>query len=381
MRVLFAIDTLNSGGAQRQAVELAVRLVHRGDVQARFAVYHADDFFRPRLDAAGIEVTVLPKARRYEPGFPRTVRRDLAARPADVVHAFLLPPSLWSVLALRPLPRDLRPALIAAERNEQIGTSLPELLLQRFTYRRADAVTVNAQPVAREIERRLRVPADRIHYIPNGIDLEAWDRASQRACPLPLEPGLFHVGVVGRVAPQKNHELLLDALGRIPPETACSWRVWVIGRDATDSPEGLRLQALARSRGLDAVVRFVPPERDIAAVMARLSAVALPSRHEGFPNVVLEGMAAGLPVVATAVGDVPQMLEHGISGLMVPNEDAAAFAGALLRVHALGAAGRSDMGKRARARVERQFSMDAIADRYLELYRQLIAGRASYRAS
>lgn len=377
MRVLYAIDSLNSGGAQRQAVELAVRLVRRGDVAARFITYHRDDFFRSRLDEAGIDVTILPKSRRYELGFPRTIRADLASRPADVVHAFLLPPSLWALLALRPLPGPTRPALIASERNEQIATSLPEAMLQRFTYRRADAVTVNAQPVAHEIERRFGVAAERIHYIPNGIDLTAWDRAAQQACPLPIESGPFHVGVIGRVAPQKNHELLLDALSLIPAEVLQTWKVWVIGRDTTDSPDGARLQGIARAKRLDQIVRFVPPQRAIASVMARLSAVALTSRHEGFPNVVLEAMASRLAVVATAVGDVPQMLEPGISGFMVPSGDPRALADALLHVHRLGTDGRSKVGESARARVERFYSMEGIAERYLDLYRQLVAIKAS----
>ena len=381
MRILFAIDTLNSGGAQRQAVELAVRLVQRGDVDARFVTYHRDDFFRPRLDEAGIDVTILPKTRRYELGFPRRIRADLAARPADVVHAFLLPPAVWAVLALRPLPDSTRPALIASERNEQIATSLPEATLQRFAYRRADAVTVNARSVAQEIERRLRVPADRVHYIPNGIDLEVWDRIAQQPCPLPLDPNQFNIGVIGRVEPQKNHELLLDALGAIPAEALRTWRVWVIGRGTTDSAEGARLQAIAKDRRLDQIVRFVPPERGIAAIMGRLSAIALTSRHEGFPNVVLEGMAARLPVVATAVGDVPQMLEHGESGFMVPSQDARALADALVHVHRLGVSGRNQVGGRARARVERLFTMDVIADRYLDLYRQLVSLKASSRPS
>jgi len=372
MRVAFAIDTLNSGGAQRQAVELAVRLSERGDIRARFLTYHPEDFFRPRLDAAGIDVEILPKRLRYDPSFPRTMRANLVARPVYLVHAFLLPPSLWALLAVSKLSGKARPALIASERNEQIASTFLEKAIQRFTYRRADAVTVNAGPVALEIESRLRVPPARIHYIPNGIDLDAWDLAAAGPCSLELEPDSFHIGVVGRIAPQKNHEVLLDALAQIPKEVLRGWRVWVIGRGATDSPEGLRLQARARSSGLDAVMRFVPAERNIAAVMARLSVLALTSKHEGFPNVVLEAMSSRLPVVATRVGDVPNMIEHGRSGFIVPSDDTRALADELMRVYRIGHDRRRDVGAAARSRVESDFTMDRIADRYLELYRSLV---------
>jgi glycosyltransferase involved in cell wall biosynthesis len=369
VRVLYAIDTLGSGGAQRQAVELAVRLVERGDIRARFCVYHPDPFFRPRLDRAGIEVVLLPKYLRYDPLFPRRLRAELAARPVDVIHAFLHAPGLWSLLARRGLPRAQRPALIASERNDRIATSPLDAILHRVVYRGADAVTVNAEPVAGEIERRLRVPRQRIHYVPNGIDLGAWDLAMRADCPLDLEPGLFHVGLVGRAAPQKHHELLLDALARIDRDLLRRWRVWLIGAGLVDGEAGRRLQERARAAGLASVVRFEPEQRAIAAVMARLSLGVLCSRHEGFPNVVLEAMASRLPVVATRVGDVPNMIEPGVSGLIVPAGDADALAAALLQISGMDPAQRASLGASARLRVEQRFAMDAVASRYLDLYR------------
>jgi len=377
MRVVFAIDTLASGGAQRQAVELAVSLARRGLVQARFAVYHADDFFRPRLDAAGIDVTVVRKRFRYDPLFPRRMREDLETRPADVVHAFMPQPSFWALLAVRGLASGLRPALIAAERNERIASSLAEAALQRFVYRRADLVTVNASPVAAEIERRCQVAAERICYVPNGIDLESWDRAMAEPCPLDLEPEYFHIGMIGRIAPEKHHELLFDALARLDPALLRGWRVWLIGAGAAGSAASLRLEKRARRAGLSEVLRFCPPQRGIASVMARLSLLVLSSHFEGFPNVVLEAMASRLPVVATRVGDVPNMIEHGVSGLIVPPRDAAALAEALLDVYRLGGSRRVSLGEAARARVKERFEMDAIAQRYLELYSGLASRRAA----
>ena len=377
MRVLFFIDTLGSGGAQRQAVELAVRLVERGRIQARFAVYRADDFFRPRLDAAGIEVSILPKALRYDPLFPRHLRAELLEWPVDVVHAFLLPPSLWALLAVRGLPAGMRPALVTAERNERIATSPVEAALQRFVYRRADLVTVNAAPAATAIERRCGVPAEHIRYIPNGIDLDAWDKAMAEPCPLDLEPDYFHVGMIGRIAPEKNHELFFDALARLDPALLRGWRVWLIGAGAAGSAASRRLEKRARRAGLSEVLRFCPPQRGIASVMSRLSLLVLSSHFEGFPNVVLEAMASRLPVVATRVGDVPNMIEHGISGLIVPPRDAAALAEALLDVYRLGGPRRVSLGAAARARVDERFGMDAIAQRYLELYSGLASRRAA----
>jgi glycosyltransferase involved in cell wall biosynthesis len=371
MRVLFAIDTLGSGGAQRQAVELAVRLVERGDIDARFAVYHPDPFFRPRLEQAGIRVDVLRKSWRYDLLFPRRMRDDLMQRPVDVIHAFMPSPSLWALLAVRSMPRGQRPALVASERNDQIGTLRLETLGQRFAYPHADAVTVNAEVVASMVEQRLRVPRERIHYIPNGIDLEAWDRAMAEPCPLQLEQGFFHIGLVGRFAHQKGHDLLFDALERIDRRTLEGWRVWLVGSSSTHGRIARRLQQRCRDAGIAQLVRFVPPQPAIAAVMARLSLVVLCSRHEGFPNVVLEAMASRLPVVATQVGDVPNMIESTRSGLLVPPHDADALADALARISEMDHGARNALGAAARARVERAYTIDAVASLFLALYRKV----------
>jgi glycosyltransferase involved in cell wall biosynthesis len=221
------------------------------------------------------------------------------------------------------------------------------------------------------------VPSQRIRYVPNGIDLVAWDKAMAEPCPLDLEPGCFHVGMIGRLAPEKNHELLLDALARLDPALLRSWRIWLIGAGAADSAASRRLEERARRAGLSQLLRLCPPQRGIASVMARLSLLVLSSHFEGFPNVVLEAMASRLPVVATRVGDVPNMIEHGVSGVVVPPGDAAALAEALCRVHRLVGAERARLGAAARARVEERFGMDAIASRYLELYADLAGRRGS----
>lgn len=375
MKVLFAIDTLGSGGAQRQAVEIAARLVESGRISARFAVYHSDPFFRPRLERAGIEITRLPKSLRYDPFFPSRLRADLRGRPVDVVHAFLLPPGMWSLLACRGLPRSSRPGLIASERNDRIATSRFEGFVQRRVYRGADAVTVNAEPVAGEIERKLGVARERIRYIPNGLDLAEWDRSMREPCPLELEPGLFHIGLVGRAAPQKHHELMIEALERIGPDRLASWRVWFVGA-GLEGERAASLRARVGAAGLTDVVRFAPEQRAIAALMAHLSLAVLCSRHEGFPNVVLEAMASSLPVIATRVGDVPNMIESGRSGMIVPPGDAVALADALLAAFRKPPEERRAWGQQARARVEQRFAMDAVAERYFELYRE-VASRSA----
>ncbi|MEE2702456.1 MAG: glycosyltransferase [Myxococcota bacterium] len=371
MRIAYVIDSLGSGGAQRQAVELAATLAERGDIRARFCVYHGEDFFSPRLREAGIEVDRIPKLAKLDPVFPRRLRAWLRRHPADLVHALLLPPSVWSRLAVRGLPRRNRPALLVSKRDSLIAISPAHRLLETFAYRGADAVTANAAAVALGIERELRLPAGRVHYIPNGIDLAAWDRQMLGIPRIEMAPDAFHVAQIGRLVPLKNPHSLLRALTRIPSELRARVRVWLIGRHEPAALTELRREI--SDRGLSAIVRIESPQREIAAIMGRLGALVLPSSHEGFPNVVLEAMAARKPVIATPVGDVPNLIEEGKTGLMVPVGNDEALAGALLTLLRASEAERLAMGAAARRVVEAKFQLSSIADRYLSLYRSLIS--------
>jgi len=336
-----------------------------------FAVYRRIDFFRPRLEQAGIVVHTLPKRGRLDPAFPARLRRWIASERPDVVHAFLPLPTIWTALARRGL-RGHEVRWIAGERSSpeaNVGRVLAWAL--RRVYPRFDAVTANSRPAAEILIARFGVPTDRVHYLPNGIDLAEWDRRAGRPTPFAFEPGRFHLGLVGRISEEKNHRLLLEALTHLDPEVRSGLRCWFVGAEdgRADFIEAVRREVTAR--GLAEVVRMLPPTPELPALMARLDALVLPSRYEGFPNVVLEAMASRLPVVASAVGDVPSLVEPGRSGFVVPPGDAAALAARLSELFERTDGERREMGSAARAIVEARYGIEWIARAHLELYRRL----------
>lgn len=111
MRVLFFIDSLNSGGAQRQAVEIACALHRAKAVEASFAIYHDLNFFGPRLEREGIPIILLRKRWRFDPGLPRRLRETLRVEHPTILHAFLPHSCLYAFLAVRGLGRNERPIL------------------------------------------------------------------------------------------------------------------------------------------------------------------------------------------------------------------------------------------------------------------------------
>jgi len=373
MNLVYLIDNLDSGGAQRQAVELARHLRRRHDVEVRFAVYRDIDFYGERLREAEIPVDVIPKSGPLDLAFAIRLARWLREAQPDLVHAFLLRPVVWGLLAVRLLPAAHRPVFVAGERSGLVASSMRLQVLQTACYRLADAVTANAAPVARAIHDRLGVPESRLHYLPNGIDLEEWDTLAAAPCPFEVEPYRFHVALVGGLRVEKNHALLLQALQRVQEETRRGWCVWFIGGETGIAGHAERVRRRVMELGLGSLVRFAPPTAAIAAVMRRLDVIVLPSMFEGLPNILLEAMASRLPAIATAVGNVTEMIEDGCTGLVVPPGDAAALAKALLRVAEMTPEARRAMGDAARVAVESRYQMEVVAARYLDLYEGLLS--------
>lgn len=368
MHLVYAIDRLTTGGAQRQVIELAARLSGRDGERVTILCYPCANFFEDRLRGTGVEVVQIAKSGPADLRYPWRLRRWIRANRVDVIHAFMLGPILWSFLATRWLPARLRPAFVPAERNILSGTPAWEQRLKRWIFARASCVTANAQVAADEI-RALGV--ERVVHLPNGIDVEAWQRASAGESPIALDPERFQLALIARIAPQKNQLLVIEALARLGRERVANWRVWLVGDERIHTALAERIDAAITEHGLEDVVRRHGPIREVAAFLRGLDALLLVSSREGFPNVVLEAMTLRVPVVASRVGEAPHMLEDGVSGLLLADPGAESLAAALVRLEGMPAAERAALGAAARARVEECYELGAVVDRHLALYREI----------
>jgi len=281
----------------------------------------------------------------------------------DVLHAHDYAANLVAVAAARlaALP------VIASRRDLADWRPARELRLLGIACRRADRVLVNATPIV-AIAIRDGVDPARVRVVENGIDLAAFD-ARARAAPDPPLPACDRptIAVVGNMdRPHKGHADLLAAAARLGRNVR-----WLF---VSDGPLRAELEAKARSLGLDVV--FLGRRRDVPALLARASALVHPSRSEGCPNVVLEAMAAGLPVVATRVGGTADLL--GDTGWLVPPGDGVALTDAVAEILSDPARAR-ERGARARRRVEARFSMAHAAARVLGIYDELSRARGRGR--
>lgn len=238
--------------------------------------------------------------------------------------------------------------------------------------------------LARWLQNVVGIPAAKVQLIHNGVDTGQFHPAPERQPgaarpqPVPFGGDCFVVGTVGRIQDVKNHEGLIDAFAHLrqmlPQDTGL--RLAIVG----DGPLMPRVKEKIAAAGLADCIWLPGARSDIADVMRGLDLFVLPSLAEGTPVTVLEAMASGLPVVATRVGGLPEVVEENVTGLLVQPADAPALAAALLSFRSCPEHARRS-GAAGRLRVERQYSMHAMLDAYAGLYDTLLANKTSFKGT
>jgi glycosyltransferase involved in cell wall biosynthesis len=376
MKVSFFIRDLAVGGSQRQLAVLAAALARRGHDVAVIVLY-ADGALETLLGTSGVRVFSIGKSSRWHAFAPlaRLRRLFLSERP-DLVYAFL--PTQTTLAALL-LPPWLKTKLVFGLRAG--GVQLDQYdALNALTYRseawlsrRADLAIANARAVRADAIKR-GLPADCVAVIMNGIDADAMRNDADAGRAMRVAWGLsdkhFIIGCAARLDPMKDHANLLQAAASFARENSDA-RFVCVG----DGPAGyrLRLTTLAESLGLADQVVWVREVRDMKAAYNAFDIATLSSAFgEGFPNMVGEAMACGVPVAATDVGDV--RLITGELGEVVPPKNPDLLCAAWRRLRQRVA---QDPGLRnnARERIVTNYSLETMVRRTEGALGQLIAGR------
>lgn len=315
IRVAYVIGSLDVGGTERQLVELAARL-DRGSFEARICcLSHPGALAEPArargvdVEALGVGAHPLWKWARWT----RTLRRR-SFRGADVVHAFLFPSYALAACAAfgvgTPVVAGIRATYV--EREGQ----WPFSLLDRFGVGQARAIVVNAEAVRSALVARRPAAAAKTVVIPNGVDVAPAPDASQRdgvRRELGLASTDFGVLMLANLIPYKGHQDALQALAALAQRLPDA--VLVLA-GAGSHEDALRALAVRLGLGPDRV-RFLGRRDDVPRLLQACDVLLLASHHEGLPNALMEAMAAGRPVVATRVGGVPELVSHGVTGLLV----------------------------------------------------------------
>ena len=324
----------------------------------------------PALNAAPYRASVWRYLR-----LARRVARELRAGDFEVVHAIL--PSAYVIAALANLLAGGR-ALVMSRLSlswYQKDYWLLHTLERVVLHRRCHLAIGNSNAILWEL-RQEGITDDKAVLIHNGIDARAFrDAMGERDTAreqLGVAPDVLVFSAVANLFAYKGHEDLLHALAmakdRLPP----NWRLLAAGRDQNGNLA--KLNRMAGELGLSQHVRFLGQQLDTGTILSAADIHVSASHHEGFPNNILEAMAAGLPVVATAVGGVPELISDELTGQLVPPHEPRELAEALLLL-ARDRGRRLAMGRAARRRVELHFPIERSVAAFADAYTRAAAAR------
>lgn len=371
IKILHVIDSLGVGGMERVLVDIA-----NGVDLARFEQIVC--CISRRGEAAGqlrdevrcIDLGKGDKADRFMPlKLARVIRRE---RP-DIVHS-----QSWSGVDTA-LATLLTPGvkLVHSEhgRNYPHWQRQPLLrrLARRGVYHLADAVVAISGEVRDFYCGQTGFPAERVQVIPNGIDVRRMNEADARGIreELCIAPDDFVIGTVARLDLTKDTMTLARAFAAIAlPQRYSNLKLLIVG----DGEERAKLEEFVRRMNLDCIVIFAGMRREAPRLLQAMDVFALSSVSEGMPLTVLEAMAARLPVVATNVGALPELVEEGKTGFLVPIRHAAAMSDKL-EVFLTNRQLARTFGEAARRKVEREFSLERMLGSYAELYESVLKER------
>ena len=341
MKVLHVHRIGGIGGSERHLLTLLPALRERG-VDVSFL--GLDDPSRapdPFYEALAVPYERLKAPRDLDPALAWRVGR--AARRADLVHTHLVHADVYGAFGAR--------RLVSTKHNDDPFRTGAFRFVERALARRATRIIAITESLARFQVERVGLPAAKVEVIHYGLDdlPQAWGENP----PDPLSPDARLVLCICRLEPQKGVDVAIRALREIPGA-----QLVVLG----EGPQRGDLEQLARE--LDVPLYLPGRVPDVAAWLRRADLLVHPVRWEGFGLALLEAMLASLPVVATKVSSIPEIVVDGETGLLIPPDDPGALAAAVNRV----LADPSGYGERGRARARSDFSVAEMADRTLVVY-------------
>ena len=372
MHIFHVITTISKGGAESHLVDLCRSMRERG-VEITVAYLKGDGYWAAEFAKLGVAVVALEAKRYADLAAIYRLRRAIVASQPDIVHAHMPPAELYAVLALRGLP-EVR--LVTSKHNDQEpfyrgpGASL----LERHCAGRAHSMIAISNAVrsyfAASWPERLAQKLVTIRY---GISPTSGGEAaiaSPRALreEWQIKEGEVLFGIVARLVEQKSISTLLQAFALLRDSTSAPVKLVVVGRGPLES----ELRGLAGDLGLSDAVVWAGFRTDVATVMRSLDVFVLSSVYEGFGLVLLEAMEASLPIVASRVSAIPEIVVEGKTGCLVPSRDAQALATAMVSM--LNEEDRHRMGKSGHDRLLSDFAVDRMVDETFSVYQSVMEG-------
>ena len=360
MKILHVVESLERGGLERVVISLALAQRDAGhDVEVN--CLFREGLLAAELRAAGVALRCAAKRSGIDLPALRRLRAHARDMNAAMVHSHNAVSNYYAAGSL--LGTGIR--LVNTRHGMGAGAAARKEQLYRLSLRRTAAIAAVCEAARRSFVADGLAPAAKLHVVRNGIELGAFpvdaDRGRARAL-LGLEAGAFVVGTVGRLNPAKNHARLVEAFAILHSAHPGS-RLVVVG----GGPQHAALVAQVARLGLGAAVTLAGDRGDVPDLLPAFDVFALSSDTEGYSVALLEAGASQLPCVVTDVGGNAEIVQPGVTGIVVDSSTPAAFADAFARLVADPRL-RLGMGRAARSWVEEHGSVAAMARAYDHFY-------------
>ena len=366
-RILFVSTSSTLGGAEKTLYALATLLDGKKHQVAGVVSLKTEGHYAKRLREQGVKVQSLGVTGAPRPADAKRLAAIIERERPDLVHAVMYQAIQLCRMAK---PRVSFPfKLVSSPRVNYRSRSWWTLLVDRWLKERDDLLIAECEASRRVLLKRLGYDSSKVVTIRNGVDLAGWpssklDRQKKRL-ELRLSATDVLIGAIGRLDRQKGFSTLIEAMSRLK---GSSLRCAILG----EGPERASLEALVRKHHLEKSVWLLGEKGDIPSWLSAFDLYCLPSLWEGLPNSLLEAMALGLPVVASAVDGVPEAVPDGRDGMLVPPGQPTALA-AVLRKLVDDPARRAALGKSAQAVVAERFTLRRMLTEYESAYSALLA--------
>jgi glycosyltransferase involved in cell wall biosynthesis len=362
MKILHVISSGGMYGAEAVILNLSRTLNQNGHASILGVFSNASNPNLQLHEAAireGIESHLIPCNGQIDRTVATAIRQLAKTTGADVVHAHGYKGDVYTYFALR----GTKVPFVSTCHNWLKDGLLVSCygMVDRFVLRSYAAVIAVSDEVKAQL-LKAGVRKDKVRLIRNGIDLRPFGDAAPSLRMSSTSARPLTVGWIGRLSREKGADIFLRAVAivlAVHPDT----RFVVVG----DGPDLPILNALMQKLDIEENVTFVGRRSDMPGVYASLDMMVSSSRQEGLPMAILEGMASSLPLVATAVGDVPTLVMDGRTGITVPSEDVELLAAGIVRL-VENSEMRERYAKASRQLIEEQFSADQMAANYLRVY-------------
>ena len=368
MRIALLLESDGPGGAEKMVFHLAEGLLARGHtvvpVGPERGVGWLGALYREKL---GLEPASFRLRRALDPECVADLMNLFRRECIDVVHSHEFAMASYATVAAR---LSGLPSIITLHSAGAFLKSGRTRTAMRWAIRTADVATTISDATRDAIVDSLRLQGSGLQTIPNGVPIPEGDGSGVRS-ELGVDEAVSLILAVGNLYPVKGHDILIRALALVAQRKPdLPWVAAIAGR----GEEHASLLALADSFGLSERVKFLGVRSDIGALLNGADIFVQPSRSEGMPLAVIEAMRAGLPVIASDVGGLREMIASGADGELVPAEDPQELASRLERLleHPRE---RARLGRAARVSSGDRFGVESMVEQYLQLYLSLSGRR------